>query len=140
MDFVSRGNGYLGHPDGIHEQPGKTLFLFSYGSYDDLQFSFRELVGNLNEFAYLFAGNDRGVYFHQIHLCRLYSVIALLSSSKTCVLLWRFALTCPVCRTRHPFLSDDPIRLHQIRQTRSEKRPVHLSSASYYRLLKYFDL
>jgi hypothetical protein len=68
MDFVSCGNGYLRHPDGVHEHPGKTHFLFLYGSRDDPQFSFPELIGNMNEFAHLSAGNDRGVDFHRFHL------------------------------------------------------------------------
>jgi hypothetical protein len=68
MDFVSGGNGYLRHPEGVHEQPGKTLFLFLYGSQDYLQLGFPELIGNLNKFAHLSAGNDRGLGFHRFYL------------------------------------------------------------------------
>jgi len=44
MDFVPGGNGYLFYPNGIHEQPGKTLLLLPHGAHDDLQFRLLELI------------------------------------------------------------------------------------------------
>jgi len=53
MDFVFRGDRYLSYPDGIHEQAGKTFFLFSYRSHDYLQIGLPEFIRNLNEFTNL---------------------------------------------------------------------------------------